>query len=100
MATQNALFAIVDLSDPSATEAKLPSLAPWPYKKLRNGAWLLVAPAPTTTQEVTEKLGFAAAGTSTSLILRVENYYGRNYEELWEWIKTKKGAEIDSPSPA
>jgi hypothetical protein len=64
--------------------------------ELEDGEWLLVAPTGTTTEEVSGKLGFNTAGKDTALILRVENYFGRNYSTVWEWINTKRGALLDT----
>lgn len=99
MAAPNTLFAIIDVSNPSAIKAILPRLAPWEYRELRDGQWLLIAPNTTTTQEVSEKLGFDKAGPDTGIVLRVENYFGRNYQALWEWIATKKGASLGTSAP-
>lgn len=74
----------------------LPALAPWEFRELREGQWLLVAPNATTTQEVSAKLGFDGPGPDTGIVARVDNYFGRNYQALWEWIATKKGAPLGS----
>jgi hypothetical protein len=100
MALVNALFAIVNVSNPPDLKERMPSVAPWLYRELQEGQWLLVAPYATTTQEVSEKLGFNGPGADTCLILRVENYFGRNYQTLWEWIATKQGAPIDTAASA
>jgi hypothetical protein len=96
MATQNTLFAIMNVSNPSALKSVMPSVSPWVYMELKDGEWLLVAPNATTTEEVSARLGFNEPGKDTALILRVENYFGRNYSTVWEWIKTKRGALLDT----
>jgi len=80
-------------------EALLPTLAPWEYRQLREGQWLLIAPSATTTQEVSVKLGFDKPVPETGLVLRVESYFGRHYSALWEWITTKKGAPLGTATP-
>jgi hypothetical protein len=92
MATPNTLFAIIDVSEPAALKTRMLDIGSWPSLELQEGQWLLVAPNATTTQEVAEKVGLGGIGTAKGLILRVENYYGRNYQTVWEWITTKQGA--------
>jgi len=95
MATPNALFAILNVSDAAAIEAKLEGASPWVHNKIGFGQWLLIAPAATTTKEVSDALGITSdPAVSTGIVLRVENYYGRNPPSVWEWISTKQGAEL------
>jgi hypothetical protein len=100
MAVPNKLFAIINLSDAARVRVIMPSLAPWVSSEVQDGQWLLVAPSGTTTQEVSTKLGFNQTGPDTAIILSVDNYHGRNYDAVWEWIKTKLGAELGTPTPA
>ena len=92
MATPNALFAIINVSNLPAMRLSLSSAAPWISLELQDGQWLLVAPSATTTKEVADKLD--ANGSDTVLVLRVDNYFGRAFPSVWEWIKTKKEAEL------
>ncbi len=95
MATPNTLFAIINASNPSALKLKIADIAPWVVLELQEGQWLLVAPNATTTTEVSERLGFTGTESKdTGIVLRVESYFGRNYPNVWEWISTKRGAEL------
>jgi hypothetical protein len=100
MAAPNTLFAIINVSDPADLRAKMLSIPPWVSLELQDGQWLLVAPNATTTQEVSEKLGFSGSGPNTGIVMRVENYFGRNYQTVWEWITTKQGAALGIATPA
>lgn len=97
MATQNALFAILTVAKPSVVEAKLQTVASWPHLNLNPGEWLLVAPAGTTTKEVCERVGIEA-GQTTGLVVRIDTYFGLGPQSLWEWISTKRGAELGTPA--
>jgi hypothetical protein len=95
MATPNALFAVMDVSDEAAIEARMAHIAPWLSLKVGHAQWLLVAPVSTTTKEVSDRLGITGEpAVSTGIVARVENYYGRNSPSIWEWVSTKQGAEL------
>jgi hypothetical protein len=95
MATPNALFAIMSVTNPPALEAKLVSLPQFLHLKVGEGQWLLIAPPATTSKEVSDALGITdGTFTSVALVLRVESYFGRNPASTWEWITTKRGAEL------
>jgi hypothetical protein len=93
MANPNTLFALINVADASF-EAKLKAASPWIYLKITDSEWLLYAPAATTAQEVSDRLGFTGDGSSTGIVLRVDSYFGRHYQTTWDWMKTKQGAEI------
>lgn len=94
MATPNSLFAILNVADASEVEGRLNSIAPWVSLKIADGEWLLVAPSAVTSKEVSEKLGFIGSDSKNGLVLKVENYFGRQPRSTWEWIATKQGAEL------
>lgn len=95
MATPNALFAILNASNPDAIKAEIAAIAPWLVLELQEGQWLLIAPSATTTTEVSTRLGLTRTDSrDTGIVLRVETYFGRNYPTVWEWISTKQGAEL------
>jgi hypothetical protein len=99
MATPNTLFAIFAVSDASAIEARLRSVAAWPYLNVGSGEWLLIAPSSTTTKEVCDLLGMGPVEPSGSgIVVRAEGYYGRSAKSTWEWIATKLGAELGAAS--
>ena len=100
MAAPNTLFAIINVSNPTALKTQMQGMAPWVSLELQDGQWLVVAPNATTTQEVSERLGFNGAGTDTAIVLKVENYFGRNYQTVWEWITAKQGAPLGTPTLA
>jgi hypothetical protein len=93
MATPNALFAILNVADRADVQQRLESIAPWVYMKVADGEWLLVAPASVTSKEVSESLGFAGSEAKNGLVLRMDNYFGRQPRSTWEWIAAKQGAE-------
>jgi hypothetical protein len=93
MATPNALFALINVSDPAVVDEKMKVIAPWLSFKLQAGQWLIVAPSATTTMEVCERVGINA-NEYTGIVLRVESYYGRNPQSTWEWITAKQAAEL------
>jgi hypothetical protein len=96
MATPNALFAIIAASNVNAIDAKLQTIAPWLYIKIKEGEWLLIAPSSTTSKEVSDRLGLTGAEPpiASAIVLRVETYFGRTVPSTWEWITTKRGAEL------
>jgi len=95
MAASNALFSIMNVSNPEGLKARLAEIAPWVSLELQDGEWLLIAPSATTTKEVADRLGFSGEESrDTAMIFRVESYFGRNYQTVWEWISTKQGAEL------
>jgi hypothetical protein len=101
MATPNALFAVLNVSNPVALKKSMESIAPWVPLELQEGEWLLIAPGGTTTKEVSDRLGFANRDSKdTAIVLRAEGYFGRNYQNVWEWIATKQGAELAVATPA
>jgi hypothetical protein len=101
MATPNALFAILAVSNASALEPQIENASPWLHLKVAEGQWLLVAPAATTTKEISDRLGITATpAVSNGIVLRVETYFGRNPQSVWEWITAKKGAELATPTTA
>jgi hypothetical protein len=93
MATPNTLFVVLNVSNPEGVNSRLGNIAPWVSYDLKNGQWLIVAPSATTAKEVSDKIGLSD-GAETGLVVRVENYFGRNYQVLWDWITTKMGAEL------
>ncbi len=96
MATQNTLFAIFNVGNPAGLRDKLVQVAPWVSYELQDGQWLLMAPGGTTTKEVTDKLAITTdpPSTTTAVVVKVENYYGRNFAVVWDWIKSKQGIEL------
>ncbi len=95
MATPNTLFAIMDVGNPTALREKLGQISPWVSYELRDGQWLLIAFGGTTTKEVTDKLGITIEPPSTTaVVVKVDNYYGRNSAVVWDWIKSKQGTEL------
>jgi len=72
----------------------------WPSIKVSNGQWLLIAPSGTTSKEVSDGIGITGEEPfiSNGIVLRVENYFGRNPPSTWEWIRTKKEAELGTPA--
>jgi hypothetical protein len=100
MAIANTLFAVLAVSDPLAVEKQLQSIAPWLYLKVAEGQWLLIAPAATTTKEISDRIGLTnSSPISNGIVLRAENYFGRNAASVWEWISTKQGAELGTAAP-
>jgi hypothetical protein len=100
MSIPNALFAIISVSNPASLEARLQETSHWPSIKVSDGQWLLIAPSGTTSKEVSDALGISnnTPVVSNGIVLRVENYFGRNPQSIWEWIKTKKEAELGTPA--
>lgn len=100
MATPNSLFAIFAVANPAALEPKLNAVSSWPHLKVAEGQWLLIAPASTTTKEISDKLGITEQTpvVSNGIVARVDTYFGRNPTSVWEWITTKKGAELGTPT--
>jgi len=95
MATPNTLFALLGVDDVPGMETRLAGLSPWPIQKIGDGQWLIVAPAATTTKEISDKLGITGSDSPVrGIVLRVENYFGRYASFIWEWITTKLGAEL------
>jgi hypothetical protein len=96
MATPNTLFAILDVANPIGLKEKLQQIAPWVFYELREGQWLLIAPGGTTTKEVTDKLAITTepSSTATAIVVKVDNFYGRNFAVVWDWIKSKQGTEL------
>ncbi len=95
MATPNALFAIMHVSNPASLSLKLREISPWISYELGENEWLIIAPTATTSKEVADRLDLSGAGsTDTGMVVRVENYFGREYPIVWEWISTKLGAEL------
>ncbi len=85
----------MDVSDAAAIEARLANISPWLHLRVGNDQWLLIAPSATTTKEVSDRLGITGdESVSTGIVVRVENYYGRNAPSIWEWVSTKQGAEL------
>jgi hypothetical protein len=99
MATPNALFAIINVDAPAVIAAKLESLHAWLHLQVAEGQWLVIAPAATTSKEVSDALGITNAEPvlSNGIVLRVESYFGRTAGSTWEWIRNKQGAEIGTP---
>jgi hypothetical protein len=100
MATPNALFAIISVSNPASLEARLQAVSHWPSIKVSDGQWLLVAPSGITSKEVSDSLGITGEApiVSNGIVLRVESYFGRHPQSTWEWIRTKKEAELGTPA--
>lgn len=95
MATPNALFAIFGVTHPDALESKIAEASPWLNLKVAAGQWFLIAPAGTTTKEITDRLGVTTVQTvSNAIVVRVESYFGRTTPSTWEWITAKRGAEL------
>ena len=95
MATPNTLFAVLGVTNIADVEQKLLDLHPWVSLKIGEGQWFLLAPAATTTKEVSDKLGFTAGEPALNgIVLRVENYFGRSFLTTWDWITTKQGVEL------
>ena len=85
----------MSVTNPPALEARLESLPKFLHLKVGEGQWLLIAPPAVTSKEVSDALGITGAPfTSVALVLRVENYFGRNPTSTWEWITTKRGVEL------
>jgi hypothetical protein len=100
MATPNALFAIINVGSPSVIAEKLETLHAWPHLKVAEGQWLVIAPAATTSKEVSEGIGITGPDpvASNGMVLRIESYFGRTAGSTWEWIRNKQGAEIGTPA--
>jgi hypothetical protein len=95
MAISNTLFALINVSDPVAMKARLQGISPWVSYELQDGQWLIVAPSATTAKEISDKLELGGGGSKeTGIVLRVENYFGQNYQTVWDWISVKQGAEL------
>ncbi len=99
MATPNTLFAVLNVSDPAVVAARMETIAPWLHLNLDAGQWFLIAPSGTTTKEVCERIGIDGLASS-GIVVRVDSYYGRNPQSVWEWIATKQGAELGTKAPA
>jgi hypothetical protein len=102
MATPNSLFAIMAVGNPAALELRIDTSSSWLNLKVREGQWLLIAPAGTTTKEISDKLGVTGENpaSSSAIILKVESYFGRTSPSTWEWIIAKKGAELGTDETA
>lgn len=97
----NALFGIFAVANAEAVEKRLQTVSPWLYLSVGTGQWLLIAPSATTSKEVSDKVGLGTSDpVTTGLVVRVENYFGRNSSSVWEWIVTKMGAELVTTTSA
>jgi hypothetical protein len=90
----NALFAILAVSHPMSLEPRIASISPWLSLKLKDGEWLVIAPASTTAKEVSDRLGITGVEppVTSAVVLRADGYFGRSVPSTWEWIATKLGA--------
>ena len=101
MATPNALFVVFAVSNAEAVEKRLQAIAPWLYLNVGTGEWLVVAPSATTSKELCERVGLGVTEpVSSGIAVRAEGYFGRASSSIWEWIATKTGADLGSPTPA
>jgi hypothetical protein len=101
MATPNALFVILAVTDAPAVEQRLQAIAPWLHLNVGVGEWLVVAPSATTSKEVCERIGIGISEpVSSGIAVRAEGYFGRASSSIWEWIATKTGADLGTPTPA
>lgn len=48
-------------------------------------AWLVAAPS--TAQEVSEKLGITSGINGSAVVVEVASYFGRANPAIWSWIK-------------
>lgn len=95
MATPNALFVIFAVSDAEAIGKRLQAIAPWLYLNVGEGEWLVIAPAATTTKEVSDRIGLGVENPIASgIVVRGDSYFGRASQSIWEWIATKQGAAL------
>lgn len=100
MASPNALFVVFAVSDATAIEARLQTIAPWLSLNVGTGEWLVIAPTATTTKELSERIGLGvSAPAGRGIVVRAEGYFGRAPSSIWEWIATKTGADLGSPAP-
>ena len=49
----------------------------------------LVADTGVTTEEVCSKLGIQVGGISSTVVFKIESYYGLASKSIWEWLKVK-----------
>jgi len=94
--TANALFVILAASNPESLELKIAAISPWLSLKVKEGEWLVIAPAATTTKEVSDRLGITGVDppVSAAMVIRADGYFGRSAPSNWEWIATKLGAPL------
>jgi hypothetical protein len=99
MATPNALFAIINVGVPTVIAERLAAIPAWQHLKVAEGQWFVIAPAATTSKEISDALGITNADPvpSNGIVFRVESYFGRTAGSTWEWIRNKQGAEIGTP---
>jgi hypothetical protein len=94
VATLNTLFAIFAASNPEAMKQKLSSSQDkfsFLSKPTSEESWLVIAPNTVTTKELSDALGITDGAVSAAVVVRVESYYGRANNDIWEWIAAKIG---------
>jgi hypothetical protein len=95
MATPNALFAVLAVSDAESIEKRLQTITPWLYLNIGDGEWFVIAPSATTTKELSERIGLGISEpVASGIVVRAEGYFGRASSSIWEWIATKTGADL------
>jgi hypothetical protein len=95
MALPNALFVVFAVGEVEPIEKRIQGIAPWLYLNVGSGEWLVIAPSPTTTKELCERIGLGvSAPVSSGIVVRADGYFGRASSSIWEWIATKTGADL------
>ena len=92
MVGEKKLFAVIAVGRPEALAPRIQELFPENFFLVEPGQWLLVAPATTTTQELSVSLGISSdASVSDAIVLNVSSYFGRASLNTWEWLAAKMG---------
>lgn len=98
MATTNTLFALFAVSSPQKIADRLTLTSKIPIRSMKTSgdSWFLIAPASTTTIELSGDLGITDGTNGSGILVRAENYYGRTNKDVWEWVAAKMGEPLDT----
>ncbi len=84
------IFVIFRTSDREKLENAIKAIFPDNYLDLANGEWLVSGTL--TAKEVSDKLGISSGENGSAIVFKMEAYFGRATNEVWDWVKTKSEA--------
>ena len=83
---------LLTVEDEAEFDDAIRSLFPNDHIEIRQGQWFLSTDDRSTSQDVWNRI--VGTKTPSGIIVSFSGYYGRANSSVWEWIASKRNAQI------
>jgi hypothetical protein len=82
-----AIFVIFRVTQPAQLEAALKREFPNDHYKVADREWLVSGMG--SARAISDQLGISEGTSSSAIVFKMTNYFGRAPTEIWDWIQSK-----------